>query len=194
MNRLFLSASALAVIAVSAISAHAQEPILGTGKYIFGGPSSLLSESTRNATSDSGFMVGVGMAGHTSARRVGVPAWELTHFRNEGNGNTLSATGISYIERDRARNNSRNFYGFGLGVYDLRLAVSGSTTGGEVAFASSRATSLGTKDGSGIRVVPTFLLGFPLSTKTFLEVRYTGLGSLSGVRADQYNATFGLRF
>lgn len=192
MNRLFLSASALAVVAVSA---HAQEPIVGAGKYIFGGPSSLLSESTRNATADSGFMVGVGMAGHTSARRVGVPAWELTHFRNEGNGNTLSATGISYIERDRARNNSRNFYGFGLGVYDLRLDVPGSPT--SPIFASSRATattSLGTQNRSGIRVVPTFLLGFPLSTKTFLEVRYTGLGSLSGVRADQYNATFGLRF
>ena len=192
MNRLFLTVSALAFVAVAA---HAQEPILGAGTYVFGGLSSLLSDSTRTSTSDSGFMAGIGMAGHTSARRVGVPSWELTHFRNQGNGNTLSATGISYIERDRARNNSRNFYGFGLGVYDLRLDVPGSPT--SPIFASSRAaatTSLGTKDRSGIRVVPTFLLGFPLSSKTFLEVRYTGLGSLSGTRADQYNATFGLRF
>ena len=191
MNRLFLSASALALVAAAA---HAQEPILGAGKYIFGGPSSLLSERTRTATSDSGFMVGVGMAGRTSARRVGVPSWELTHFRNEGNGNTLSATGISYIERDRARNNSRNFYGFGLGVYDLRLNTPASSVNELTSSRATAATSLGTQDKSGIRVVPTFLLGFPLSTKTFLEVRYTGLGSLSGVRADQYNATFGLRF
>lgn len=137
--------------------------------------------------------MGAGMAGHTSARRVGVPSWELTHFRSEGNGNTLSATGISYIERDRARNNSRNFYGFGLGVYDLRLDVAGSPTSPIFASSRARATSLGTQDKSGIRVVPTFLLGFSLSTKTFLEVRYTDLGSLSGVRADQYNATFVLR-
>ena len=191
MNRLFLCASALAL---TTMIAHAEEPVVKSGGYVFGGTSALLSQGASKAISDSGLVAGIGMAGHESMRNVGVPSWEASYFRTAGKGTTLSATGISYLERAHNRPGSRGYYGFGLGVYNLQLDVPGTT---DVAEASSRATSptaLPSRNVSGVRVAPTFLVGLPLGSKAFLEARYTGLGSLRGVRADQYSAMLGLRF
>lgn len=195
MNRLVLSASALLL---TGIVAHAEEPVLKSGTYVFAGGTSLLSESTRKGISGSGLVIGLGMASRGSQRQVGVPSWELTHFLSEGQGNTLSATGISYIERAPTTSGARSYYGFGLGVASLKLDVPGQAASD--IFAAQRTTRATFADGglagknlSGTRVMPTFLLGTPLGSKAFIEARYTGLGSLSGVRADQYSLSLGLR-
>ena len=196
MNRLVLSASALLL---TGLVAHAEEPVLTSGTYVFAGGTSLLSESTRKSTSASGLVIGLGMASRGSQRQVGVPSWELTHFLSEGQGNTLTATGISYVERAPTTSGARSYYGFGLGVASLKLDVPGPAASD--IFAASRSTTratnadgpLASKNLSGTRFVPSFLLGTPLGSKAFIEARYTGLGSLSGVRADQYSLSLGIR-
>jgi hypothetical protein len=194
MNRLILSASALLL---TGLVAHAEEPVLTSGTYIFAGGTSLLSESTRKSTSESGLVIGLGMASRGSQRQVGVPSWELTHFLSEGQGNTLTATGISYVERAPTTSGARSYYGFGLGVASLKLTVPGPAASPITeAQRTTRATNadgpLANQNLSGTRVMPSFLLGTPLGSKAFIEARYTGLGSLSGVRADQYSLSLGI--
>lgn len=192
MNRLILSASALLL---TGLATHAEEPVLTSGTYLFAGGTSLLSESSRKGISESGLVVGLGIASRGSQRQIGVPSWELTHFLSEGQGNTLTATGLSYVERAPTTSGARSYYGFGLGVASLKLDVPGAAASSIAASQrTTRATStpLASKNLSGTRFVPSFLLGTPLGSKAFIEARYTGLGSLSGVRADQYSLSLGI--
>jgi hypothetical protein len=202
MNRLFLCASALALFTGIA---HAEEPILRSGTYILAGATTLANGSTGKAISEGGVLGAIGITGRTSARQVGVPSWELSYFNTSGNGNTLSATGISYIERARNRTNSRGYYGFGLGVYSINLDVDKTVTSGFASAATSRVTTttststsgavaLGTNDLKGVHVAPTLLVGLPMGSRFFLEARYTALGALKSVRVDQYSASIGMRF
>lgn len=185
MNRLVFSASA---VLLTTVGAHAQTP----GTYIFGGGSSPLSSSVRNQLTESGLVAGVGVMGRLSARQVGAPAVELLYTRLEDKGRSLTGTGIAYIERAPTTHGARSYYGFGLGVAQLSFKAA-TASGNQSSSRATRATSLPTKDNDGTRVLPTFLLGTPLGSKAFVEARYIGLGSIQGVRADQYALTLGIR-
>lgn len=178
MNRLFFVA--LLSGALLPVAAHAQNYTVQVGVQ------QPTNKWVRQATQDTGFVVGVGYA-LPRANNAGTASVEGLFTRGKGNGNALETTGLYLAERLFATN-KKTYYGAGIGYTRSKLGVSVAQEG------TTPVSNSATREGVGYRL----MAGTLLTGGVTLELGYNGNPAVTVAgtkyRTDAVTLTVGKKF
>ncbi|HWD40718.1 MAG TPA: hypothetical protein VG944_17855 [Fimbriimonas sp.] len=197
-----------APIALLATMAHAQ--MVNKPIWVSAGWNNLLNSDARDATSASGFQVGVGYHfGYQKSSGYSYdPSLDLTWARNTGNSNRLDTFALLAMARapfsaqpPSAKNAFVPYYGLGIGIARNSFVGSGpaggsSGGGGSQALLVKPHTLGGTGTGSAsdYTLAARALIGVSFADMYFAELAYNYNGILEGSRIDSVTLTVGVRF